>query len=108
MIVIFVLALMLFGGKKLPELARGFGKAMREFKRAASGVEDEIRRAMDTDTPPASPPRKHSLPAGKTQPRPQTITDPSITPTPTPAPPPATKPAQPPSDDEGKPATPPA
>lgn len=86
---IFVLSLMLFGGKKLPELARGFGKAMREFKRAASGVEDEIRRAMDVDAP-ASPPRPRQ-PVSPPRSRPQPITDPSVTPTPPPttSPPPA-------------------
>lgn len=52
MLVIFVLALMLFGGKRLPEVAKGLGKSIREFKRAASGVEDEIRRAMDLDHSP--------------------------------------------------------
>lgn len=52
MLVIFVLALMLFGGKRLPEVAKGLGKSIREFKRAASGVEDEIRRAMDMDHSP--------------------------------------------------------
>lgn len=55
MLVIFVLALMLFGGKKLPELARSVGKSVREFKRAAAGVEQEIRRAMDTEAPPVRP-----------------------------------------------------
>ncbi len=83
MVLIFALSLMLFGGKKLPEVARGLGKAVREFKRAASGVEDEIRRAIDLESPPANsrsrppvaPPRKHPP-----------ITDPSVTPSPTPAP----------------------
>ena len=89
MILIFGLSLMLFGGKKLPEVARGLGKAVREFKRAASGVENEIRRAIDMESPPASnrpkppasPPRKHPP-----------ITDPAITPDPTPAPTPTPAP----------------
>ena len=65
MLVIFVMSLMLFGGKKLPELARSVGKAVREFKRAAAGVEDEIRRAMDTESPPPrpKPPAAAALPA---------------------------------------------
>lgn len=45
--VIFVLILLLFGAKKLPELARGFGKSMGEFKRARSEFEDEITRAQE-------------------------------------------------------------
>ena len=49
MLLIFVVALMLFGGEKLPEFARNIGKMMREFKKAASGVEEEFKRAMDED-----------------------------------------------------------
>lgn len=46
MMIMFVI-LLLFGANKLPELARGFGKSMREFKKAASGVEEEFRQAMN-------------------------------------------------------------
>jgi len=49
MLLVFAVALLLFGGDKLPEFARGIGKVMREVKKAASGVEDEFRRAMDED-----------------------------------------------------------
>ncbi len=45
MIIIFIAVLLLFGAKKLPELARGVGKAMGEFKNARREFEDEIRRA---------------------------------------------------------------
>lgn len=53
---IFILSLMLFGGKKLPELARGVGRSVREFKRAAAGVEQEIKRAIDEPPPVRRPP----------------------------------------------------
>lgn len=43
--IIFVVALLLFGSKKLPELARGIGKAMSEFRSAQREFQDEIRRA---------------------------------------------------------------
>lgn len=43
------LALLLFGGSKLPELARGLGKAKREFKKASEEVEDEVRSVVDED-----------------------------------------------------------
>src|SRR3546814_17448532 len=43
MIFIFVIALFLFGGKKLPELARGLGKGLREFKDAS----ETIKRAIN-------------------------------------------------------------
>lgn len=49
-LVIFFLILLLFGAKKLPELAKGMGKAMHEFKRASSEIEDEVKSAIDTDT----------------------------------------------------------
>ncbi|MEX2045022.1 MAG: twin-arginine translocase TatA/TatE family subunit, partial [Opitutus sp.] len=49
MVMIFVVVLLLFGGHKLPEFARGLGKTMREFKKAASGVEEEFKRALEED-----------------------------------------------------------
>lgn len=49
MVLVFVIVLLLFGGQKLPEFARGLGKTMREFKKAASGVEEEFRRALEED-----------------------------------------------------------
>lgn len=52
MIIILIAVLLLFGGKKLPELARGLGKGMREFKDASEGVKREIHRninSFDTD-----------------------------------------------------------
>lgn len=39
--------LLLFGGKKLPELARGLGKGIREFKDASEGVKREIHRNIN-------------------------------------------------------------
>jgi sec-independent protein translocase protein TatA len=46
MAIMFV-ALLLFGGKKLPELARGLGKGIREFKDASEGVKREIHRNIN-------------------------------------------------------------
>lgn len=54
MLMIMFIVLLLFGANRLPELARGIGKSMREFKKAASGVEEEVRRAMEEE--PARPP----------------------------------------------------
>ncbi len=39
--IILFIVLLLFGGKKIPELARGLGKGIREFKEASSGVDKE-------------------------------------------------------------------
>jgi sec-independent protein translocase protein TatA len=46
---ILALAILLFGGSKLPELARGLGKAKREFRKASEEVEDEVRSAVEED-----------------------------------------------------------
>jgi len=40
--------LLLFGGKKMPELARGLGKGIREFKDASEGVKREIHRNINS------------------------------------------------------------
>lgn len=37
----------MFGGKKLPELARGLGQGIREFKDASEGVKEEIHKQID-------------------------------------------------------------
>jgi sec-independent protein translocase protein TatA len=47
MMVIFVIILLLFGAKKIPELARGLGKSMGEFKKARDEFEHEITRSED-------------------------------------------------------------
>jgi len=43
--IVFILILLLFGAKKLPELARGMGKSMGEFKKAREEFEKEITSA---------------------------------------------------------------
>jgi sec-independent protein translocase protein TatA len=48
-VMIMLIVLVLFGGEKLPQFARGLGKSIREFKKAAAGVEEEFKRAMDED-----------------------------------------------------------
>ncbi|EDM37099.1 sec-independent protein translocase [Pedobacter sp. BAL39] len=45
---ILAVVLLLFGGKKLPELARGLGKGIREFKDASEGVKREIHRNINS------------------------------------------------------------
>ncbi|HOF19848.1 MAG TPA: twin-arginine translocase TatA/TatE family subunit [Bacteroidales bacterium] len=44
--VIIIVILVLFGADKLPEMARSFGKGMREFRKAT----DDIRREIETST----------------------------------------------------------
>ncbi|WP_256010834.1 twin-arginine translocase TatA/TatE family subunit [Desertivirga xinjiangensis] len=47
MLLIVGAILLLFGGKKMPELARGLGKGIREFKDASDGVKREIHRNIN-------------------------------------------------------------
>ena len=49
-IIIFVLVLVLFGGKKLPEFARGLGKGLKEFKNATKEIKDEIDSSTENNT----------------------------------------------------------
>jgi|TARA_B100001996_G_scaffold244889_1_gene189615 sec-independent protein translocase protein TatA len=41
-VITLVIVLLLFGGKKIPELAKGLGKGIKEFKKASKEVENEI------------------------------------------------------------------
>ncbi|MGY8751521.1 MAG: Sec-independent protein translocase subunit TatA/TatB [Fidelibacterota bacterium] len=47
MVVIALVILLMFGAKKLPELARGLGQGIREFKGAVDGVKDELKDAEE-------------------------------------------------------------
>ena len=50
MLIIFIVILLLFGAKKLPELARGMGQAVKEFSKAKDSLHDELNRPVVTDT----------------------------------------------------------
>ena len=50
-LVILFIILLLFGAKKLPELARGLGQGMREFKKATTEIQDELTSAAKMDEP---------------------------------------------------------
>lgn len=45
-LVVLFLILLLFGGKKIPELAKGLGKGIREFNNARYSIENEIKEGM--------------------------------------------------------------
>ncbi len=51
-ILILAVVLILFGAKKLPELAKGLGTGIKEFKKATREVTDEIQNAADDSPPP--------------------------------------------------------
>jgi sec-independent protein translocase protein TatA len=76
-ILILAVVLILFGAKKLPELAKGLGTGIKEFKKATREVTDELSTAMDTTPPPPT-----RLPANTTPTQPE-------------APPPTTSPSTP-------------
>lgn len=50
MLVIFFAILLLFGGKKIPELMKGIGKGIREFNTARATIETELKEGMETDS----------------------------------------------------------
>ena len=50
MLVIFFAILLLFGGKKIPELMKGIGKGIREFNAARSTIESELKEGMREET----------------------------------------------------------
>lgn len=53
-VMILVVVLILFGAKKLPELAKGLGSGIKEFKKATKDVQEDLQRAIeDEPTPPS-------------------------------------------------------
>src|SRR3954470_24050476 len=56
LIIILLIILVLFGAKKLPELARGMGQAVKEFQKAKDEFSDELNKADKTTTTPAAQP----------------------------------------------------
>ena len=67
LLVIFVIALIVFGPRKLPELGRTLGKSLGEFKRASNDLrntlEEEIHVEEQTRSEPPAPARKPAPPA---------------------------------------------
>jgi len=46
-LIIFLVVLLLFGGKKIPELMHGLGKGVRSFKTGMNEIEEEINKEVD-------------------------------------------------------------
>jgi sec-independent protein translocase protein TatA len=51
LILVLGIALLLFGGKKLPELAKGLGQGIKEFKKATNNASEEMRHALEEPVP---------------------------------------------------------
>ena len=98
LMVILVVALLVLGPKRLPELARGLGRTMGEFRRATSGIteeldnarvmlEDEVRQAEKTaqteDTATAESSESIAPPAPNVPTHPSAPTGPAASATPT-------------------------
>lgn len=49
LIVVLFVVLLLFGGKKIPELARGLGKGIREFNQAKASITEELEEGLHDD-----------------------------------------------------------
>lgn len=50
LLIVFIV-LLLFGGKKIPELMRGIGKGVRSFKEGVNGIEKDIDKDINVDEP---------------------------------------------------------
>ena len=77
LIVILLIILVLFGAKKLPELARGMGQAVKEFKKAKDEFNDELHKAGKPETETA---KSDVKPVQSTVPRSQGESAASVTP----------------------------
>ena len=77
LIVILLIILVLFGAKKLPELARGMGQAVREFQKAKDEFNDELNKAGKSERESTKPEVK---PAQSTVVRSESQTAPSVAP----------------------------
>ncbi|HCF51363.1 MAG TPA: twin-arginine translocase subunit TatB [Syntrophomonas sp.] len=62
LILILVVALIVVGPGKLPEVAKSLGKATREFKKATTGIKKEFDEAINSVEEPARPPKAESQP----------------------------------------------
>ena len=61
LLLIFAVLLMLFGAKRLPEVASGMGKGIRDFKRAVNGLDEQTLQA--NQAPAALQPQQAPAPA---------------------------------------------
>ena len=58
LLLVFLAILLLFGAKRLPEIAQGMGKGIKEFKKAMKDTTDEIKGSVNLDDEAAKAPPK--------------------------------------------------
>lgn len=75
LVIIFLVVLLVFGAKRIPEIARGVGKGIREFKDATSEIKREIN--VDEKRNLQSPRQGTPTPRAESTPQAQTGTQPS-------------------------------
>jgi TatA/E family protein of Tat protein translocase len=63
-LLIFLIVLLVFGAKRIPEIAQGLGRGMREFRKAVRDVREEI----DVNAPPTTPPAREQQPPAQEPP----------------------------------------
>jgi sec-independent protein translocase protein TatA len=77
LVIILVIALLILGPGKLPDVGAALGKSIREFRKASTDVQDAVKVNVDTSplpTPVSSAPAAQATPADQTPPAPTTTT----------------------------------
>lgn len=69
LIIIFFIVLLLFGANRIPEIAKGMGRGIRDFKKATRDIEDDLNLRED-------PPRIHPRPESASTARPEKQAEP--------------------------------
>jgi sec-independent protein translocase protein TatA len=67
-VLILAVVLILFGAKKLPELAKGLGSGIKEFKKATREVTEELQSAVEDDYTPPPPQQTRKLSPSESKP----------------------------------------
>ena len=62
-LLIFLVILLMFGAKRIPEIARGIGKGVTEFKKGINDIQDEIETGTDRPQDPTTNQQEQSQPA---------------------------------------------